>query len=163
MNSLDRSLHLKIDSGAKISVRDLPRVAWQHWLLVTFTAAVFVFACTLICFVVPPNYEVSALVSGQMGTSPQSDPNRLAPNPTSSEQTLNSQAQILQSEEVIRRALRATDLMAYFPHYNARRSAIVNLRKIWLIRRRGLLFLCALNQIPVCYALHFGTKGLQSQ
>jgi|ERR1700733_199342 uncharacterized protein involved in exopolysaccharide biosynthesis len=115
MNSLDRSLHLKIDSGSKISVRGLPRVAWQHRLLVTFTAAVFVFACTLICFVVPPNYEVYALVSGQIGTSPQSDSNRLAPDPTSSEQTLNSQAQILQSEEVIRRALRATDLNALFP------------------------------------------------
>jgi len=115
MNSLDRSLHSKIDSGSKISVRDLPRIAWQHRLLVTFIAAVFVFACTLICFVVPPNYEVYALVSGQIGSSPQNDSNRLAPNPTSSEQTLNSQAQILQSEEVIRRALRATDLNALFP------------------------------------------------
>jgi polysaccharide biosynthesis transport protein len=115
MNSLDRSIHWKIDPGFKISIRDLPRVAWQHRLLVSFTAAVFAVACTLMCFVVRPNYEVYALVSGQIGTSPQNDSNRAAPSPTFFEQTLNSQAQILQSEEVVRRALRTMDLNELYP------------------------------------------------
>jgi uncharacterized protein involved in exopolysaccharide biosynthesis len=111
MNSLDSSLFKRT-----LSLADLPNLIWRRKLLVTITTAALGSVGVLTSFFMTPVYEVTSLVSGQIGASPQSDATvRFEISPALLEQRLNSQAQILQSEEVVRRTIRSEGAATLFP------------------------------------------------
>ena len=120
MNSLDRSLHGGLSFGRTLSLAML----WRRRALVFITAAVMGFTGLLACVYITPVYEVASIVSGQIGGSPQTDAvSRAAISAAVIEQRLNSQAQILQSEEVVRRTIRSEGAATLFPEETARAAA----------------------------------------
>src|SRR6202044_1404168 len=105
MNSLDRSFHGGLGYKRMLSLASVPSLIWRRKQLVAITTVLIGAAGILACFFITPVYEIASIVSGQIGASPQSASNRVPVSAAMVEQALNSQAQILQSEEVIRRAI----------------------------------------------------------
>jgi uncharacterized protein involved in exopolysaccharide biosynthesis len=124
MNSLDRSLHGGLSFKRTLSLASLPSLLWRRKALVLLTTALIGLAGALASFYITPIYEVASIVSGQIGGSPQTEAvNRAAISAAVIEQRLNSQAQILQSEEVVRRTIRSEGVTNLFPEEAARAAA----------------------------------------
>jgi uncharacterized protein involved in exopolysaccharide biosynthesis len=124
MNLLDSSLGGGWSFKRTLSLASLPNLIWRRKLVVAITTAAIGFAGVLASVFMTPVYEVTSVVSGQIGASPQSDaPGRLAIWPAVLEQMLNSQAQILQSEEVVRRTIRSEGAATLFPEEASRAAA----------------------------------------
>jgi polysaccharide biosynthesis transport protein len=116
MNSLDRSLHGGLSFRRTLSLANLQSLIWRRKLLVAITSVTIGAAGIVACFLITPVYEVTSIVSGQIGASPQSDAtNRAAISAAILEQRLNSLVQILQSEEVVRRAILSEGAATLFP------------------------------------------------
>jgi uncharacterized protein involved in exopolysaccharide biosynthesis len=121
MNSPDRSLHGGLSYRRTLSLASLPNLIWRRKLVIAVTSLMMGAAGILTCFYLTPVYEVGSIISGQIGASPQSDgTSRVAISAALVEQTLNSQAQILQSEEVVRRAIRSEGPAMLFPEETSR-------------------------------------------